>query len=298
MSILPKTIVLDVDGTLTLPKQMEPTANVKNALKREIEHGNEVVIATGRPLYSAIPIGQTIGCTPITLLTSNGNLTLSYPSRKILSYHTLSRECCLPIIESLVREGICGYIVLADRHEIESGGVDYNVRVADYLRVVCEQEGRTVEIPDVNSAFFQNSEEYFRPASFEKVREMVQYDILNVHLHPSSVERTDKYIAELKRFETDEIVIKKSGDTIIEIFNPAINKGVILEELAYTGLVVYMGDSENDIPGIEWAVRKNGYGVAMGNAFDSVKAKANYVTTSVYDDGIVWALDHINSLEE
>ena len=30
-----KTIVLDIDGTLTLPKKMEPTENVKKALQKE-----------------------------------------------------------------------------------------------------------------------------------------------------------------------------------------------------------------------------------------------------------------------
>ena len=48
------------------------------------------------------------------------------------------------------------------------------------------------------------------------------------------------------------------------------------------------GDGENDKEMLEFA----GIGVAMGNARDSVKAVADYVTDSVDDDGIENALRH------
>jgi hydroxymethylpyrimidine pyrophosphatase-like HAD family hydrolase len=37
-----------------------------------------------------------------------------------------------------------------------------------------------------------------------------------------------------------------------------------------------------------------GIGVAMGNAIDALKQQADYVTTSVDDDGILNALKHFN----
>lgn len=46
------------------------------------------------------------------------------------------------------------------------------------------------------------------------------------------------------------------------------------------------GDGENDITMLRYA----GTGVAMGNASDEVKAAADYVTSSVDDDGIAMAL--------
>lgn len=296
MTIKPKTIVLDVDGTLTLPKMMEPTENVKQALQNESRHGNEVVIATGRPLHTAIPIGLSVGSTPITLLTSNGNLTLSYPDRTILSYHTLDKASCLPIVEFMAKEGLCAYLVLANKEKIIAGEDDSNVRVSDYMSIYYQQHNKPVELPEMKQENFQNNDKFIQPASYERVKEMMDYDILNLHLHPIDEEQTDIYIDLLKQFENDKIVVKKSGSKIIEMFNPEINKGVVLNELNYEGLVVYMGDSENDIPGIEWAVEKKGFGVAMGNAFDSVKEVANYITTSVYEDGVVDALNYINNL--
>jgi 5-amino-6-(5-phospho-D-ribitylamino)uracil phosphatase len=53
--------------------------------------------------------------------------------------------------------------------------------------------------------------------------------------------------------------------------------------------VATIGDSLNDIPMIEWA----GIGVAMGNAQDEVKHKANHVTTACNEDGVARAIEWI-----
>ena len=52
--------------------------------------------------------------------------------------------------------------------------------------------------------------------------------------------------------------------------------------------VMAFGDGENDIAMIKFA----GVGVSMGNGKDALKAAAEYVTTSVDDDGIYNALKH------
>ena len=50
------------------------------------------------------------------------------------------------------------------------------------------------------------------------------------------------------------------------------------------------GDGGNDSS----MIRKAGIGVAMGNALDSLKQEADYITTSVDEDGILNALQHFN----
>ena len=52
---------------------------------------------------------------------------------------------------------------------------------------------------------------------------------------------------------------------------------------------IAFGDGENDISMIEFA----GIGVAMGNASDKVKAHADFVTSSVDEDGIVFAFGQL-----
>ena len=55
---------------------------------------------------------------------------------------------------------------------------------------------------------------------------------------------------------------------------------------------IAFGDGGNDLSILKAA----GIGVAMGNANDDVKAVANYVTTSVDEDGIWNALKHFNAI--
>ena len=53
---------------------------------------------------------------------------------------------------------------------------------------------------------------------------------------------------------------------------------------------IAIGDGGNDVSMLGYA----GIGIAMGNATDEVKAHADYVTTSVDEDGIYNALKHFN----
>ena len=72
---------------------------------------------------------------------------------------------------------------------------------------------------------------------------------------------------------------KQNGiDQIIRHF------GIKLEE------AMAFGDGGNDIS----MLRHAGIGVAMGNANDDVKAVADYVTTSVDENGIANALKHFH----
>ena len=51
---------------------------------------------------------------------------------------------------------------------------------------------------------------------------------------------------------------------------------------------IAFGDGGNDTS----MIRAAGIGVAMGNALDSLKAEADYITTSVDEDGVMNALRH------
>jgi hydroxymethylpyrimidine pyrophosphatase-like HAD family hydrolase len=72
-----------------------------------------------------------------------------------------------------------------------------------------------------------------------------------------------------------------------EVTLTGVNKGsTILQLLDVLGLdaasAIGIGDSSNDIEMLQVC----GVGIAMGNATDQIKAHADYVTTSVLDDGV------------
>ena len=77
-------------------------------------------------------------------------------------------------------------------------------------------------------------------------------------------------------------VVPKGSSKAIGIDHIIAHYGIALEE------TMAFGDGGNDIP----MLRHAGIGVALGNASDEVKASADWVTTSVDEDGIMNALRH------
>ena len=84
-----------------------------------------------------------------------------------------------------------------------------------------------------------------------------------------------------------------SADTFLEIFPKGITKGTALSAICDTLDIplkdtIAFGDHELDIPLIETA----GVGIAMGNAIDQLKEKADFVTRSNNEAGIAYALEY------
>lgn len=84
---------------------------------------------------------------------------------------------------------------------------------------------------------------------------------------------------------------------VMEIVPKGCSKGTgilkVCEHLGITAEDTYaFGDSVNDLPMFEVA----GCSVAMGNANDRVKQKADFVTKALHDDGIYYALEYFKLL--
>ena len=94
-----------------------------------------------------------------------------------------------------------------------------------------------------------------------------------------------------------ESISARWSNFFTDITHSGADKGKgLLTLCAHEGInvaeTIAFGDGGNDISILHQA----GTGVAMGNAKDSVKAEADYVTTSVDDDGISRALAHLCNL--
>ena len=98
-------------------------------------------------------------------------------------------------------------------------------------------------------------------------------------------------IDEFKQPFGDSLSIYRSAPFFIEIMAQGIDKAASLDRLVkILGMkqeeVMAFGDGYNDLSMIEYA----GMGIAMDNAVDGVKERANYITLSNNDDGIADAL--------
>lgn len=84
------------------------------------------------------------------------------------------------------------------------------------------------------------------------------------------------------------------NDSVAEFVPKGFTKATgIMKVCEYLGIdradTIAFGDSVNDLEMLEYA----GTGVAMGNADERAKAKADYVTSRLHDDGIYNGLRHL-----
>lgn len=143
----------------------------------------------------------------------------------------------------------------------------------------------------------------------EAVKEIC--DLINIDIPPFAPIETarDREILEIMGYftqKTDEEVFSKvltHCDTVrwhplfTDIVKKGINKSTGIDEvIRFYGMkledTIAFGDGGNDIPMLKHA----GIGIAMGNASERVQRAADYVTTSVDEDGIFNALNHFGLL--
>jgi len=85
----------------------------------------------------------------------------------------------------------------------------------------------------------------------------------------------------------------RSSPYYLDVTDARANKGAVvltLSEMLHipSGQIATIGDMSTDA----LMFRKSGLSIAMGNAFDDVKAQAKYVTKSNEEDGFAYAMDH------
>ena len=85
-----KTIFVDLDGTL-LNKYGIVTEETKEEIKQTIKKGNEVIIASGRPIDSIKTIAKEIGSENY-FIAGNGSLIYDIKKDKIIYEKFLSKQ--------------------------------------------------------------------------------------------------------------------------------------------------------------------------------------------------------------
>ena len=97
---------------------------------------------------------------------------------------------------------------------------------------------------------------------------------------------------ELRNKKFEDVDMALSSENYLEIFPKGMNKGKALHLICKSEGIreeetIAFGDQELDIPMIEAA----GVGIAMGNAIEELKAKADFITKTNNEAGIAYALE-------
>ncbi|AIX49810.1 MULTISPECIES: sugar-phosphatase [Pantoea] len=264
-----KLIAIDMDGTLLNP-QHEITPAVKTAIGRARDKGVSIVLATGRPF-----VGVERYLMELDLrqpgqycISNNGALAHKADSGDVVAEKTLSFDDYL-YLEQLARElGV--HFQAFDKSSLYTPNKD----ISEYTIHEASLTGIPVR--------YRAVEEMDPATRFPKIMMIDKPALL------------DKAIARLPARMQESYTVLKSAPYFLEILNPLVNKGYGVKMLAEKlGLqqseVMAIGDQENDLAMIEYA----GTGVAMGNAIDSVKKIAQFVTKTNMEDGVAHAIEEL-----
>ncbi len=118
-----KLIAIDLDGTM-LNSYGEVTENTKNTIKKVIEQGTEVIIASGRPIDSIKTIAKEIESKNY-FIAGNGALIYDIKKDQIIYEKYMSKQKVLEIIR-ICEENSIDYNVYTDK-TILATALKYNV---------------------------------------------------------------------------------------------------------------------------------------------------------------------------
>ena len=266
-----KMIGLDLDGTL-LDSKKGLTPYTKKVIEKAIRKGVYVLVATGRP-FTGIPKELREFPGMRYALTSNGARILYTETGSILIEHLLPRESAKKALEIFRKYDTLQEVYFdgqgyADRGKLEHiGRYHRNPYMWEYVLasripvedVVALVQGKGQDLDKVQALFADMDE---REAAW---RELSGYE---------------------------DLTLVGSLGYNIEINAAGVNKGKGL--VALGGLlgirreeIMAIGDGDNDTVMLEEA----GFGVAMGNAEDKVKACADYITGTNDEDGAAKAIE-------
>lgn len=263
-----KLIALDLDGTLKTSENKIAPKTLKALIKCQ-EMGIKVVLASGRPTP-----GLRHEAKELRLDEFEGYI-LSFNGAKVHDYKTgeIIYEKALTSVQA---------------KEMVQRARDFKLASMSYLE--------NDLISDQTNDTYVQGEAKLNDMPMKQIDDLVEFIDFPVNkvLLASDPEYVAKVLDEFKGPYEDQLSIYRSAPYYIEIMAQNIDKAASLDCLVkHLGItkeeVMAFGDGFNDLSMIEYA----GMGVAMDNAVDGVKAKANRVTLSNNDEGIAYMLSQL-----
>ncbi|HJT54959.1 MAG TPA: Cof-type HAD-IIB family hydrolase [Ktedonobacteraceae bacterium] len=275
MEMIPDSIrmlVIDIDGTLLNPAG-EITPVTRAAVQAARQAGLLVTLATARRYCNTAPVAIELGL-DIPLILYDGALIVEHPQGGILHTHQLAAAVGQQAVDLLAGNGVQPIVhpVTGLAEEVWTGPAEL-----DNLWV---------------EAYFATSP--------EQMRRMPYASLCDGHPDPLRVvafaeeETILGLLPAVSHLECSWITTKRGnyGSAELAVLDPTCSKASGVKALAaHFGIpleqVMALGDNNNDIE----MLRSVGWGVAMGQASDTVKAAARAVTGSNLEDGVALAIE-------
>lgn len=272
-----KLVALDLDGTLFDNSSRISERNLA-AIRSITDKGIHVVISTGRP-FEGIPFDQIKGTGINYAITANGSGIYEISTGKCLYENAMDEELVTPILN---------FLLTRDIH------MDAFIGGKGYTPVQCVETAQKLTVPSSIKNYIITTR-----TRLDNILQFIHENQLKVqkmtlNFYPAADGTLiDRETVRKFLVSNPSITTVCGGYNNLEFTRADANKGVGLRKLAEIlgvdpDATMAIGDTENDLAIIEAA----GIGVAMGNATDAVKARADYVTTTNTKDGVAAAIEH------
>lgn len=258
-----KMVATDIDGTI-LGGDFEFKPSVKNCIKKLQEKGIKVVLVTGRMHCASEKIAEELGVTT-PVISYQGGLVKEICGKQNTLYHC--------------------HLNTKRAHEIIKWAQSNNIHINLYMDDILYVEKDDEIIKRYTKARFIDYKVCpFDSLEIKNVNKILAIDYTNP-------EKVTGWINELRETYPD-LYIVKSTPYFCEIAEKKATKGCAVEFLQNLWGIekeetLAIGDQDNDIE----LLKSAGIKVAMGNASESLKACADYITEHVDNDGWVKAVE-------
>jgi len=259
-----KLIAVDMDGTL-LNSQGIITEKTKDAIRRVSAKGAIFTVCTGRPIQG-VEIYQDALIMDNPFITYNGAMIVMGDTKQIL-----------------YEQGIAP----ADAREIFAFARTFGTTVT----VWSENKLYVNQLNDRIRAYQKLSQ--VEPILITDEEALIARGITKI-LWIDEIDQIGSYQQILRHQLSRGVTFCTSKPNFLEFFDCRVSKARAMEKLGdHLGIqveeMVAIGDGFNDLDMIEYA----GLGVAMANAPEAIRVKADYVTLSNDEDGVADFLDQL-----
>jgi len=260
---------LDLDGTL-LNEELEIEQRTAERLTALSARGVEIILCSGRRFSAAVGYAHELGLTG-PIVVNNGTIVKEVAGERTIYTDYFPQEHLAGLLDLLKGIGLPA-VLLTDEYpdydfcvDVAEGVNEYHTEYLDLNR----EMGRVVD-------------------DLAAVRCHTVSQVNVFHAYPTLLE-AEKRIREAMNGKVGTVIIQhvKYKGCSLEMASPTASKWKALRWIAQQrGIkpeeIVAIGDEVNDIA----MVRKAGFGVAVANALDEVKAAADYVTKQPHNRGV------------
>lgn len=263
-------IAIDLDNTL-LTSEKKIDRETANLIKEADKAGKKVILATGRMFEAALPYLEELELdTP--LITYNGALVKD-KNRKVIQERLISEALTKEIIKFAEDYGL-------HIHYYSAG--DYYYR---WKNKYARDYGEITGISGIETRV--------------ELQNYIKDPAIKLLIIEDENKRREYFKTELYKFFRNRLSISSSMESFIEITASNVNKGRALADIAdgYNILpeeIIAVGDGHNDLSMLEMA----GLGVAMENAPEEVRSKADRITQTNDNQGVAKVLEYLLSCND